>query len=147
MFPGGRSSLVFSGLDLSLLLLVFSLIFTVVSRLLLLYSTVDKTSPFEDNGLLFWVPDVLCQHSELFCGIYSAFKCSFDEFVGEKVVSLSYSSTILGPPLYFYLQMISLCDNFLWSSVLATEIDLEEQILSCPLTLLVRENYLTGILM
>ena len=35
---------------------------------------------------------------ELFCGIYSAFKCSFDEFVGEKVVSLSYSSAILGPP-------------------------------------------------
>ena len=58
----------FSGsqdLDLRLLLLVFSLIFTVVSRLLLLYSTVDKTSPFEDNGLLFWVPDVLCQHSEV----------------------------------------------------------------------------------
>ena len=35
---------------------------------------------------------------KLFCGIYSVFKCSFDEFVGEKVVSLSYSSTILGPP-------------------------------------------------
>ena len=32
------------GLDLSLLLLVFSLIFTVVSKLLLLYSTIDKTS-------------------------------------------------------------------------------------------------------
>ena len=31
-------------LDLSLLLLVFSLIFTVVSKLLLLYSTIDKTS-------------------------------------------------------------------------------------------------------
>ena len=31
-------------LDLSLLLLVFSLLFTVVSRLLLLYSTIDKTS-------------------------------------------------------------------------------------------------------
>ena len=31
-------------MDLSLLLLVFSLIFTVVSRLILLYSTVDKTS-------------------------------------------------------------------------------------------------------
>jgi len=30
-------------LDSSLLLLVFSLIFTVVSRLLLIYSTVDKT--------------------------------------------------------------------------------------------------------
>ena len=52
-------------MDLSLLLLVFSLIFTVVSRLLLLYSTVDKTSPFEDNGLLFWVPDILCWHSEV----------------------------------------------------------------------------------
>jgi len=34
----------FSDLDLSLLLLVFSLIFTVVSRLLLPYSTVDKIS-------------------------------------------------------------------------------------------------------
>ena len=31
-------------MDLSLLLLVFGLIFTVVSRLLLLYSTTDKTS-------------------------------------------------------------------------------------------------------
>ena len=36
---------------------------------------------------------------KLFCGIYSVFKCSFDEYVGEKVVSLSYSSAILGPPL------------------------------------------------
>ena len=35
---------------------------------------------------------------KLFCGIYSAFKCSFDEFVGKKVIYLSYSSTILGPP-------------------------------------------------
>ena len=35
---------------------------------------------------------------KLFCGFYSAFKCSFDEFVGEKVVSPSYSSAILGPP-------------------------------------------------
>ena len=26
---------------------------------------------------------------KLFCGIYSALKCSFDEFVREKVVSLS----------------------------------------------------------
>ena len=33
---------------------------------------------------------------KLFCGIYSAFKCSFDEFVEEKVVSPSYSSAILG---------------------------------------------------
>ena len=33
---------------------------------------------------------------KLFCGFYSALKCSFDEFVGEKVVSPSYSSAILG---------------------------------------------------
>ena len=35
---------------------------------------------------------------KLFCRIYSALKCSFDEFMREKVVSLSYSSAILGPP-------------------------------------------------
>ena len=35
---------------------------------------------------------------KLFCGIYSAFKCSFNEFLGEKVVSPPYSSAILGPP-------------------------------------------------
>ena len=38
------------GLDLSLLLLVFSLIFTVVSRLLLLYRTVGKTSRLKMNS-------------------------------------------------------------------------------------------------
>ena len=32
---------------------------------------------------------------KLFCGIYSAFKCSLDEFVGKKLVSQSYSSAIL----------------------------------------------------
>ena len=35
---------------------------------------------------------------KLFCGSCSTFKLSFDEFWGEKVVSPSYSSTILGPP-------------------------------------------------
>ena len=35
---------------------------------------------------------------KLFCRIYSVFKCSFDEFMGEKVVSPSYSSAILGLP-------------------------------------------------
>ena len=35
---------------------------------------------------------------KLFCGIYSALKCSFDEFVREKVFSSFYSSAILGPP-------------------------------------------------
>ena len=44
---------------------------------------------------------------KLFCGINSAFKCSFDEFVREKVVSPSYSSAILGPPLH-------ISSYFLW---------------------------------
>ena len=35
---------------------------------------------------------------KLFCGSCSEFKWSFDEFIGERVVSLSYSSAILGPP-------------------------------------------------
>ena len=35
---------------------------------------------------------------KLFCGVCSVFKCSFNEFVGEKVVSPSYSSAFLGPP-------------------------------------------------
>ena len=39
---------------------------------------------------------------KLFCEIYSVFKCSFDEFVGEKVVSPSYSSAILGPPPFCF---------------------------------------------
>ena len=42
---------------------------------------------------------------ELFCGVCSALKCSFEEFVREKVVFLSYSSAILGPPLFsFFLK-------------------------------------------
>ena len=45
---------------------------------------------------------------KLFCGIYSAFKCSFDEFVGEKVVSPSYSSTILGLPS---IQILKFCSS------------------------------------
>ena len=39
---------------------------------------------------------------KLFCGIYSVFKRYFAEFVGEKVVSPSSSSPILGPPLGSY---------------------------------------------
>ena len=65
MFLGVSSFRGSQDLDLSLLLLVFSRIFTIVSGLLHLYSTIDKTSSFEDTGLLFWVPDVLCGNSEV----------------------------------------------------------------------------------
>ena len=53
---------------------------------------------FKGNELLIWVPDVLTSIQKLFCGICSAFKCSFDEIVGKKVVSPSYSSSVLRPP-------------------------------------------------
>ena len=44
-----------------------------------------------------------------FCGICLTLKCSFDEFVVEKVVSLSYSSTILGlPPKLLIIPMRSI---------------------------------------
>ena len=36
---------------------------------------------------------------KLFCGVCSALKCSFEEFVGEKVVFPSYSSAIFPSPL------------------------------------------------
>ena len=49
---------------------------------------------------------------KLFCGVYSVFKCSFDEFVGEKVVSPSNSSTILGPPPHF--SIFNLQNAYLW---------------------------------
>ena len=39
---------------------------------------------------------------KLFCEVSSAVGYSFDEFVGEKVVSPSYSSTILAPPPPLY---------------------------------------------
>ena len=40
---------------------------------------------------------------KLFCGVFSAFKWSFDEFVGEKVISPSYSFTILVPSKKVYV--------------------------------------------
>ena len=43
---------------------------------------------------------------KLFCWIYSAFKCSFDEFVGEKAVSLSHSSAIIGLPPDFSVETL-----------------------------------------
>ena len=59
------------------------------------------------SGLL--VSSAMVQN--LFCESWLAFKWSFDKFVGEKAVSLSYSSAILGPPPYqwfFFLIVIIL---------------------------------------
>ena len=65
MFPESGVLWCTEVLDLSFLPLVFSLILTVASRPHHPYSANDKTSPFEENGLPFWVPCVLYQHSEV----------------------------------------------------------------------------------
>ena len=49
-------------------------------------------------------------YQKLFCEICSAFNCSFDEFVGEKVVSPSYSSAIFSGQ---FLLDSSPCVNFI----------------------------------
>ena len=73
-FPG-QSSIPASFLSLSL---SFFVVFYIFSYLLL------KTMGCFSGCLMSSV-----SIQKLFCGIYSAFKCSFDEFVQEKVVSLS----------------------------------------------------------
>ena len=94
MFPGVRSSLMFSGFELKPPASGFQSYF---------YSSL-KTSPSIQHLLSKTMGCYLgCLMSsaciqKLFCGIYSAFKCSFDEFIGKKVVSPSYSSAILGLP-------------------------------------------------
>ena len=54
--------------------------------------------PFKDLGCFSGCLVSSAGIQKLFRGIYSAFKCSFDEFAGEKVFSRSYSSAILAPP-------------------------------------------------
>ena len=54
--------------------------------------------PFEELGCFSGCLMSSAGIQKLFCGIYLAFKCSFDEFVGDKVFSPSYSS-ILAPLL------------------------------------------------
>ena len=63
-------------------------------------------SPFEELGCFSGCLMSSASIQKLFCGIYSTFKCSFDEFVGEKVFSQSYSSAILAPPQYEILNCI-----------------------------------------
>ena len=64
-------------------------------------------SPFKDLGCFSGCLISSGGFQKLFCGIYSTFKCSFDEFVGEKVFSPSYSSAILAPsPFSFFERKI-----------------------------------------
>ena len=57
---------------------------------------------------------------KLFCGVCSALKCSFEEFVREKVVFLSYSSTIFTVPSLFlfkpFLSFFILINYLQWNT-------------------------------
>ena len=66
-----------------------------------------RLSPFEELGCFSGCLMSSAGIQKLFCGIYSMFKCSFDEFVGEKVFSPSYSSAILAPPPEKVFHLIS----------------------------------------
>ena len=60
----------------------------------LYFFSLFSRAPFEDMGCFSGCLMSSAGIQKLFCGIYSTFKCSFDEFVGEKVFSPSYSSAI-----------------------------------------------------
>ena len=95
VFPGVRKLLSFLRLpswDGSLTLPLLSLFLSFIYFSYLLLKTMGRLS-----GCLMSSASI----QKLFCGICSAFKCSFDEFVGEKVISPSYSSAILGLPPSF----------------------------------------------
>ena len=65
--------------------------------------------PFEELGCFSGCLMSSASIQKLFFGIYSTFKCSFDEFVGKKVFSPSYSSAILAPPPFLQLLMFPFC--------------------------------------
>ena len=64
----------------------------------LYFFSLFSRTPFEELGCFSGCLMSSAGIQKWFCGIYLAFKCSFVEFVGEKVFSPSYSSAILPPP-------------------------------------------------
>ena len=85
----------------------------------LLGGAVFLLSPFEDLGCFYGCLMSSAGIQKLFCGIYSAFKCSFDEFVGEKVFSPSYSSAMLSFKPAFPLSSFTFIKWLFTSSVLS----------------------------
>ena len=64
---------------------------------------------------------------KLFCGVCSAFRWSLDEFVGKKVVSLSYSSTIFSDSFLNQIPM----DSHAWSQLLPWWLSGKESACQC----------------
>ena len=97
MFPGVRSFLEFSSFRLKPPASMFQS--SCYSGLKTSPSLLSKRMGYLSGCLVSSV-----SFQTLFCGICSAFKWSFNEFVGEEVFSLSYSSAILGLlPVFIFL--------------------------------------------
>ena len=91
MFPGVKSSLGFSGFELKPPVPGFQSYS---------YSSLKTSpSPFEDNGLFLWVPDVPCQHSEVVLWNLLIIQMFFQSICGGESGLSVLSSAILGPPL------------------------------------------------
>ena len=69
--------------------------------------------PLKNNGLPFWVPDVLYQHLEVVLWNLLRVQMLFQLICWEKVISLSYSCAILGPPPLLFL-LISICIEYVF---------------------------------
>ena len=63
-------------------------------------------------------------NQKLFCEVCSAFNCSFNEFVGEKVISPSYSSAISAPPLDFIFILFKIFPDSLVISSLTSNLEI-----------------------
>ena len=68
-------------------------------------------------GFFSWHLMSSASDQKLFCGVCAAFKCSFNEFVGEKVVSPPYFSAILAPPALQISWRMNMVDTykFIWN--------------------------------
>ena len=96
-------------------------------------SVAAASEPFDELGCFSGCLMSSAGIQKLFCGIYSTFKCFFDEFVEEKVFSLSYSSAILAPPRINLFKVMSIHPDSMGNVL---------QLLSCQNTHYFRAGYL-----
>ena len=73
--------------------------------------------PFEDNEQPFWVPRVLCQHSEVVLWNLLSVQMFFWWICGEESGLLSYSSAILGLPSLPLLKGLPYCTQTCQSKI------------------------------
>ena len=77
-------------------------------------------TPFEDNGLPFWVPDVLCQHSEVvlwnLLSVQMFFQWICREEIGLPILFLCHLRT--APLFWHYLWRLSLLYHVTFAALL-----------------------------